>query len=235
MNPIIGYAVIALGLFFAVGLVVWNKRRDKRTPKEKLDKIKELAVVPPSAPSPPASLSSVSTPATAPHLPATSILTEYSVPRTINIELTRIKNGSERATTKKGRVTLIPRFGSKDIFFFFIGKMGYFIDPSKIIKVEVKARRGKVTVVEKLVYDQLAGGEPLNADGTLDWSWDIEHLLRDSALDQYITVATFESSFQFTPTLIKTLIVVGVLGSFVGLALNGTMHLVPTTLIHWIP
>ena len=53
MNPIIGYAVIALGLFFAVGLVVWNKRRDKRTPKEKLDKIKELAVVPPSAPSPP--------------------------------------------------------------------------------------------------------------------------------------------------------------------------------------
>ena len=78
-------------------------------------------------------------------------------------------------------------------------------------------------------------GEALNQDGTLVWSDDLELILADSGLDQYVTIAAYEGGFQFTATLKKAMLLVAFLGIMLGLALNGTSHIVPQTVIHWIP
>lgn len=196
-----------------------KKKRDQA--KKKLKEVQEAATPPKDIP------------------PETQVpkppISEFVIPKQIPIELTRLKSDGSRAVIRKGRVTLIQRFaGGKDVFFFYVGKMGYYIDPAKIIKVETKGRRGKIKVLEKLVYDVLHS-EPLNQEGKLDWSWDVEHLLRDSGMDQYITVATFESGFQLTSNLLKAMLISGVLGTFLGLAINGSAHIIPITQIHWIP
>lgn len=197
-----------------------------------LKRIKEMAKVPDDVKKPDAILAN---PPAQPEK-ALATLEQFPVPRTIQIELTRIKDGTlKRATTKTGKVTIIPRSG-KSIFFFFVGEMGYFVDPAKIITVQTATGRRKktITTTQKLVYD-VFHAEPLDASGNLAWSWDVEHLLRDSAMAQYIAVATFEGGFQLTPALMRIMVVVGLFGAFIGLAVNGSAHLVPTTIINWVP
>lgn len=156
-------------------------------------------------------------------------LDQIAIPRKIPIELTRIRGG-KRAVVRKGTATLVPRLmNSQDVFLVFVGKMGYFIDPANIITVTEKGK-----TKEKLVFDVFTC-EPLDQQGNVIWSPTVEKLLVDSAMDQYITVATFEGSFQLTSQLIRILIVVGLLGSFMGLAINGAVHLIPITVINWVP
>lgn len=231
---------ISIVLVTVAGLIIFFMRKNvkgkpKKPDKKKekaikdLEKIKDESKPPDGIPPPP------------PPNQSTTALQQYDVPASIQIELTRLKeepNGNKRATTKRGRVTLIPRFqGNKDLFFFWIGKRGYFIDPSKIIDVyTTKGFRNKKQIVtdKKLVYD-VFNTEPLDSTGKLEWSWDVESLLRDSVMDQYITVATFEGGFQLTTTLMRAILVVGVLGAFLGLAINGTYGLTPKEIIHFVP
>lgn len=202
--------------------------KKKKKALEELRAIKNKAKVPelpPPALKPDAILPSPPQPITG--------LEQIPIPRKIDVELTRIRDG-KRAIVRRGKATLVPRLmNNQGIFFFWVGKNGYFIDPAKIITVQDTVR-GKTVTREKLVYD-VFNSEPLDSNGGLTYSWLVEKLLVDSAMDQYITVATFEGSFQLTPQLIKILIVVGLLGSFMGLAINGAAHLVPVTVINWVP
>jgi hypothetical protein len=238
-------ALIIVGVMLSVSIigvcVIIVARRSPRKPKplyskkdvkadkkraavqKKMDEIKEMAKPPAELPPP------------APVVTENK-LEQTAIPKTIQIEIGRMKDG-KMAVTRKGRVTLVPRFrNNQEVFWFFIGKLGYYVDPSKIIKTEMEVGRRKKTKVvsEKLVYDVFCP-EPLNQDGSITWSWEVETLLADSAMDQYITVATFESSFQLTPPLVRALIVVGFLGLLIGLSINGAVHVVPATYIHWVP
>ena len=99
----------------------------------------------------------------------------------------------------------------------------------------IPGKKGKPETTEyKLVYDVLLG-EALNQDGTVTWSDDLELILADSGLDQYVTVAAFEGGFQFTSTLRNIMIIVAILGLFFGIAIDGVEHFVPQTIIHWVP
>ena len=199
--------------------------KQKKKALAELKKIKDEAKVPEPPPLKPDAVSSPPQPL--------ATLQQIPIPKKIDIELTRMREG-KRAVMRRGKATLVPRLmNNQDIFFFWVGKNGYFIDPSKIITVQ-ETKRGKTVTKEKLVYD-VFNSEPLDQSGNLTFSWIVEKLLVDSAMDQYITVATFEGSFQLTPQLIKILLVVGLLGSFIGLAINGAAHLVPTTIINWVP
>jgi hypothetical protein len=227
-----GLEIILFGVVLGVIVVIYSARERKPKPlmskkqeeaQKKLDEIKTLAAIPEDAPPPPTTLSGDSPPQPLEQLP---------IPKKIAIELTRLK-GDRRVTTKRGVATLVPR-SNKDIFFVFIGKMGYFIDPAKIVKVKDTGRRGKSVITEKLVYDQF-NSEALDQEGKLSFSWTLEELLADSGMEQYINVATFEGSFQLTPALMRALMFVGFLGFLMGLSINGSAHVVPTTIIHWIP
>lgn len=224
--------ILALGYLFYPSI---KRFRDGRPKPKKVDKkkekaLKELKEIRDAAKPP----DDVKIPELNPVAPSTA-MEQFPTPKTIQIELTRIKEGTnKRATTRKGKVNLVPRFGGgKDMFFFYVGKYGYFIDPSKIIRVTTIVK-GKTVIAEKLVYD-VFNMEPLNEDGTLTFSWPLELLHRDSVLDQYITVATFEGGFQMTAGLAKAIIVVGLLGTLIGLSVNGTVGLTPHTIIHWVP
>jgi hypothetical protein len=224
--------IVPLVLFGAAALVligyVLYARRPKHRPNKKkekakaeLKKIEEQARVPEGV-APPQEVA-----------PSTG-LEQFPISKKIPIEMTRVKEGTnKRVTTRKGTVTLTPRFGNKDIFYFDFGKMRYFVDPSKTIPV-VETKGRKTITTEKLVYD-VFNSEPLNKDGTISFSWELERLMRDSALDQYLTVATFEGGFQMTPQLRNAVLVIAILGVLIGLALNGSLGLTPKTVIHWLP
>ncbi|MDE1854546.1 MAG: hypothetical protein KGI38_12490, partial [Thaumarchaeota archaeon] len=124
----------------------------------------------------------------------------------------------------------------KDKFLFQWDKGGYFVRLDKLIEVEIKKGfRGKSTdKVRKLVYDMLYS-EPLEQNGTVKWDDQLEEILTDAGAGQYIDAASAEGGFQLTPALIRALIVIGLLGSFLGLAINGAFHVTPTTIIHWVP
>lgn len=205
--------------------------------KKKEKALKELQAIKEGL-KPPDDLPPAPPPAMSPPVDESKPMEQFPIPTTIAIELTRIKEGTnKRVTTRKGKVTLVPRFGGgKDLFFFYVGKFGYFIDPSKIIEVKTLTGRKKDTTVisQKLVYD-VFNMEPLDKDGNLIWSVPLEIIHRDSILDQYITVATFEGTFQLTPNLMRAIILVAILGVLIGLAVNGTVGLTPHTIIHYVP
>jgi hypothetical protein len=161
--------------------------------------------------------------------PDISSLEQLPMGSKIQVELTKIKGG-KRISIVRGKMSIRPTGFNKQIFFFVWNTMAYYIRPDKILKFGYK--KGKPVL--KLVYDILLS-EALNSDGSVTWDDELEGMLVDSGMDQLITATTFEQGFQITPQLIKAVIVVGVLGGFVGLALNGTLHFTPSTVIHWLP
>ena len=178
------------------------------------------------------------TPAPTPVLVALpSALEEESIGEFVNFEIGKEKKG-KRVTVVRGRLRVRPdRFGRlRDKFLFQWDKGGYFVRLDKLIEVEVKKGfRGRNTYkVRKLVYDMLFS-EPLEQDGSVKWDDQLEEILTDAGAGQYIDAASAEGGFALTPALIRALIVIGLLGTFLGLALNGTAHLTPTTVIHWVP
>ncbi len=163
-------------------------------------------------------------------------LDELPIGSKILVELTNVKDG-KRIVIIRGKFSIRPTAFNKEIFFFVWNKMAYYIEPKKIIKVSVKAKRFSKkkgdTYVLKLIFHILYS-EALNADGSMTWSEELEGVLVDSGADQYITAATMEQGFSLTPNLIKTLMIIGTLGAFFGLAINGVFHLTPSVVIHWI-
>lgn len=202
----------------------------KKAHKEIKDKTKAIPV-PPSVPLVPA-------PNTTQSQGDIQSLDELPANTKLDIEITRlVGTGLERLVSAKGKISLKstgrPKKLPKILFFLWQRGAQYYIDPTKIIKV-IKTVKGKETVSYKLVYD-IIFGEALNLDGSITWNDDLELILADSGLDQYVTIAAFEGGFQFTPTLIRALIIISLMGVFLGLALNATNHFIPTTQIHWVP
>ena len=164
-------------------------------------------------------------------------LEEESIGEFVNFEIGKEKKG-KRVTVVRGRLRVRPdRFGRlRDKFLFQWDKGAYYVDLNKLIEVEVKKGfRGKaIEIVRRLVYD-IVSSEPMNQDGTVEWDDNLESILTDAGAGQYIDAASAEGGFALTPALIRALIVIGLLGTFLGLALNGTAHFTPTTIVHWIP
>jgi hypothetical protein len=167
----------------------------------------------------------------------TSALEEESIGEFVNFEIGKEKNG-KRVTVFRGRIKVRPdRFGRlRNKFLFEWDKGGYYVNLAKLIEVEVKRGMRKKTVekVRKLVYD-IRQSEPLEQNGEVVWDDELEEILTDAGAGQYIDAASQEGGFQLTPQLLKMLILVGVLGGFLGLALNGVAHFTPITQVHWVP
>lgn len=171
-------------------------------------------------------------------------LEEFPLGQKLNYELTRIKEGThKRILIVKGQVAIKPdRFGRLPTLLFFVwNKRAYFVNPKKIIKVTAtggrKFGRNKESTeqtIYKLVYDVLYS-EPLNQDGTITWDEELEMVLADSGMDQYVVIASSQGGFVLSPTLVRVLIIIGFIGLLMGLALNGSAHIVPITQIHWLP
>lgn len=165
-------------------------------------------------------------------------LEEFPIGEKLGWELTRIvvDDPPRRVTIMRGAVAIkADRLGRPPKLLFIRARvdmrnMLYYIDPKRIIKVTTD----KGGVSYKLVFDILFS-EALKQDGSLEWDEDLEMILADAALDQYVLIAEALPGFHFTPTLRNAMILVGVLGLFMGISLNGTFHFVPTTLIHWVP
>ena len=165
--------------------------------------------------------------------PTNPALTEIASEKVIPIELTKVK-GNGRAVVVRGKARVKPNLlGQFTMHFFRYKDMAYLIKLSKIIEVEERAW-GKVRKVEKLVYDILYS-EPLNQDGTITWDWDLEQVITDSGMDQYVQAATFEQGVRLDAGLVKILAVVGFFGILFGMGINGAAHLVPITVVHWLP
>lgn len=161
----------------------------------------------------------------------------------IPVELTRIVStdgAHKRITVMKGQVSVVVGGFSQSqgdisqVLFFVVKKTAYFVDPRRIMKVTQTDKKGSQVTLYKLVFDILYS-EPLKADGSVEWSNDLEMLLADSGLDQYVSIAAFEGGFHFTPTIKKAMLIVGLLGIFFGIAINGAVHVIPATFIHWVP
>ncbi len=162
----------------------------------------------------------------------------------IPFELTRLvrpvkrADGTEvyqRLTVMRGMVKItVGRSGEvTKILFIKAKKELYYVNPRRIIRVEVT--KGKQTVLlHKLEFDILYA-EAMDAQGNITWDDDLEMILADSGLDQYVTIASADQGFQLTPALKKALLIVGFLGLLMGLAINGSAHIIPQTVIHWVP
>jgi len=121
------------------------------------------------------------------------------------------------------------------ILFVKVKKSLYYVNPRRIIRVEItKGRKHETVVIHKLEFDILYA-EAMDAEGRIQWDDDLEMILADSALDQYVIIASAEQGFQLTPTIKRAMLIVGFLGFLIGLAINGAYHLVPQTVVHWIP
>jgi hypothetical protein len=168
---------------------------------------------------------------------------EFPIGQKLGIEFSRIVEGNhKRVIQSRGTADIkFGRRGGNDFakfFFIFTKQGGYYINPRKIIKVTTNSKRlgrgATETVSYKLVFDVLYG-ESLNQDGTITWDEELELILADSGLDQYVAIAAYEAAFQLTPTLKKVMMIVGFLAFLIGLAINGADHVVPTTIVHWVP
>lgn len=204
-----------------------NGKKVKKA-KKKLDEVKQVAVPVPSPP-----------PTELPKQPEETIepagLTEFPIAQKVGYEITRIADGTtKRIIIKKGVIAIkADRSGRiPNLLFFEWGQKKdlKWVNAEKILKVT----DAKKQVSYKLVYDLLFA-EPLEPNGTIEYDEDLEMVLKDSGMDQYITIAAYEGGFELTPTLKRVLIILAALGFFAGLAINGADHVVPTTIIHWVP
>lgn len=207
--------------------------KDTRAKLAQMKKVVKPVEVPPPVP-PPSKPGAMETQGTI------NSLAEFPIGSKIGIEMTRIKDDEsgrqQRVVVSKGMVKIKTGGFSKDprkLLFFVLPQGAYYINPKKIIKV-TGTKKGKEIISYKLAYDVLYG-EALNQDGSIDWDEELEMILADSGMDQYVTIAAFEGGFQLTPTIKKVMLIIGFLGFLGGLAVNGSAHVVPTVIIHWIP
>jgi hypothetical protein len=254
MNPlliVLGLGTIGAGVYIAWKLYNTPKRRldrrFKRQEKERIaeekrvkDSEKKLADVRKEA-------VPVPTPSVVPIAGAVDAnvksLEEFSIGEKIGWEVTRLVEGqTKRITIIRGMVAIkAGRTGRPPKFMFVKVKRAgrtnlYFVDPQRIIKVTtMQGLRAKSEVTSyKVVFHEFIC-EPMKSDGTIEYSDELEMILADSGLDQYVQIASSDLGFQLTPTLRNVLIIIGVLGLFTGLAVNGAYHIVPSTVIHWVP
>jgi hypothetical protein len=158
---------------------------------------------------------------------------------TIPVELSRLvkKSGEKWQRITVMRTQAKVRVGRTDdvtkILFVSFKKNLYYCNPRRIIRVTIQ-KRNRTIVIHKLEFDILYA-EAMDALGNITWDDDLEMVLADATLDQYVTIASSETGFHFTPELKRALEVVAFLGFLLGLAINGAAHVVPTTIIHWVP
>jgi hypothetical protein len=200
--------------------------------KKKLDDLarqaRERVPAPPAVPIPGAQPANVQS------------LEEFPIGQKIGWEVTRLVEGqTKRITIVRGQVAIkADRFGRPPkAMFVKVSRAGrnslYFIDPQRLIRVKT-LQRGKEVESYKVVFHEFIC-EPMKADGTIEWSDELEMILADSGLDQYVQIAASDLGFQLTPTIRNVMIIVAFLGLLMGLALNGAFHLTPTTIVHWVP
>jgi hypothetical protein len=219
----------------------WDRaqRRIDAAEKEKKDAIDRLREIRKGAsgdPSPPAVASS-------PNASESDIASweEYKEINgsTIPVELSRLAKQREGKWQRivvmrtQAKITVGRTDDVTKILFVSFKKNLYYCNPRRIIKVTIQ-KRNKTVVIHKLEFDILYA-EAMDAQGNIKWDDDLEMVLADSTLDQYVTIASSEAGFHFTPTLKRALEIVAFLGFLLGLAINGAAHIVPTTLIHWLP
>lgn len=170
-------------------------------------------------------------------------LEEFPIGQTIGWEVTRIVDGdTKRITEVRGVVAIkADRFGRPPkAMFVKVARGGrtnyYFVDPRRLIRVVTMAGRwNKREVVSyKVVFHEFIA-EAMKIDGTIEWSDELEMIVADSGLEQYVQIASSNLGFQLTPTIRNLLIIVGLLGLFLGVSVNGAYHIVPTVQIHWVP
>lgn len=170
---------------------------------------------------------------------------EFPVGQKVGYELTKIvddKGRIKRVTVAAGMFALKPGRTGRPPKAMFVecnygGQKGlYFMNPKKLISVPVnKGLRTKHTeMAYKVVFDALYS-DPLAIDGTLEWDDDLEGILADSTIDQFVLIAASGLGFRLTPELIRAAEYVAALSIMIGLAANGIYHIVPITEVHWIP
>lgn len=238
----IAVIILAVGIGVAIAFLLLSKKQKPKPLMEDHEKIR-AAVEPivlsgPVVP-PPKTKNSVE------EKPLKS-MAEFPIDAKLQVEFSRItkKEGNvhKRIVQSRGVARIkLGGFGGGDLtklLFIVTPKAAYYVNPTKIIRVTLISKKliGKAvtSTIYKLVFDPLYS-EALNQDGSITYDDELESILANSAMDQYITVAAFEGTFQLTPTLKKVLMIVGGLALLWGLALNGALHIVPTTIVHWIP
>jgi hypothetical protein len=158
----------------------------------------------------------------------------------INIEVGVKSNKYQIIRTKGGKRRVIKRGKVKKGVRYFevkgIKDRVYFNDPKQLIRIPHEGRHGKITYTEELIYDENFS-EPLNANSAIpEYSDIIERDLINSYEDQLIEVATvFTSQFNLDK---RTLTIMGVclaLMTPLGLGINSVFHLVPSTIVRWVP
>jgi hypothetical protein len=202
----------------------WPNSPKPESWKKKIDEIRESLV--------PVRISEIPSPIVEGQSANIDSFLELPIKSKIGIELTNLKDG-KRIVIVRGVTSIRPTLFKKEIFFFVWNHMAYYVKPSALIKI-TKQKGKKTVTLFKLVFHILIS-EPLKIDGTTDWDDELEGILVDSGMDQYIIAATFEQGFQLSPELIRILIIVGALGTFLGLTMNGVLHLTPSEVIHWLP
>ncbi len=212
-----------------------KRRKDEKKKQEDMDKLAKIAAQAKPKDAPPAVPIEGAQPA---NIQTLEEYTKITGRNKLPVELTRIAPNNKRITVMRGAVDLRVNRGADiaKILFLFTKKTGYYIDPKGILEVDVKkGRRNREGKAYKLVFDTLYA-EHLKADGTMDYSDDLEMILADTGgLDQPVMIAAWEGRFEFTPTIRNAMIVIGFLGLLFGLALNGVAHFTPITQIHWVP
>jgi hypothetical protein len=211
-----------------------EEEKNQAAVAKKLDEVQEQATNPPSVPP--------VVPIAGGQTANVQSLEEFPIGTKIGWEVTRLVEGlTKRITIVKGEVAIkAGRTGGPPKFMFVkVARAGrtnyYFIDPQRIIKVVTTQGRKKQEVTSyKIVFHEFIA-EAMKLDGTIEWSEELEMILADSGMDQYVEIASSDLGFKMTPTLRNALILIGFLGVFIGLALNGSQHFIPTTLIHWVP
>jgi hypothetical protein len=207
-----------------------RQEADAKKRKDALERLKELSDTPPSPYNPPV-------------VPVGAPLVDMGLPSRIAIEIVDIKEG-KKVTLALGAVSpkASPLNAGKDIFFFYWKRFAYYLDFSKVVDVTEKESKiasfaggkNKPAIKKKLVFHVLYS-EPLNQDGSISWSYELESILTDSAMDQYIVACTFEGTFTLTKQVVILMCVVGGMLFIMGIGLDGVAHIVPTTEIHWGP
>lgn len=237
LTIIIGLMVVGCGGVIAVAVfmrknVNSNPKPDKKKQKalKKLDDIKKG-----SGPIPgPAPIPVQAKKGTKEEQGAITSLQELPIDAKLEVWFTRaIESTNKRIVVAKGRIQMKAGRFSKDLrklLFVVLPQGTYYVNPKLITKITDES--GKISF--RLIYDVLYS-ELLEQDGTVQYDEELEQILTDSAMDQYVTIAAFQGGFTLTPTLKRIMLIIGGLGFFIGLALNGSNHIIPVTIIHWLP
>lgn len=228
-------AVLILVFMFVVPRL--KKARAEKQVKqtdEARQALKDLSIGSKAQPLPEAVPPTVPPDATQGRITSLEVLT---IGQKVELELTRVTaDAKKRVVVARGTTKITAdRLGRPPKVMFILVKLGgrpglYWADPKGIIEyLDAKERKHL-----KLVFD-LLHSEPLDLNGNLTWSDDLEMVLADSAEDQYVVIASSDLAFRFTRTLVYAMLLVAFLSVVLGIAVNGAAHLIPIVQIRWIP